>query len=112
MTTAAHTGWATTLLDEAAAIVEAEWMRLQQEEAMWERLVADLFAEMPATRPGPGRAALTQHPWSGSSTPDDRRRWPTRLGPATPVLGDPAVSSVARCSADRHCRTREVMPHQ
>jgi hypothetical protein len=49
---ATNTQWATSLLDEAAAIVEAEWMRLQQDEALWEREVADLFSEMPAPRPG------------------------------------------------------------
>ena len=48
---ATNTAWATSLLDEAAAIVEAEWMRLQQDEALWEREVADLFSEMLAPRP-------------------------------------------------------------
>ena len=32
---ATNTAWATSLLDEAAAIVEAEWIRLQQDEALW-----------------------------------------------------------------------------
>ena len=48
---ATDTAWATSLLDEAAVIVEAEWMRLQQDVALWERAVADLFSEMPAPRP-------------------------------------------------------------
>ena len=56
---ATNTAWATSLLDEAAAIVEAEWMRLQQDEARWERELADLFAEMPAPRPGPPRVGAT-----------------------------------------------------
>ena len=48
---ATSTAWATSLLDEAAAIVEAEWMRLQQDEALWERELADLPADLPAPRP-------------------------------------------------------------
>ena len=69
---ASNTAWATSLLDEAAAIVEAEWMRLQQDEALWEREVADLFAEMPAPRPGPPRVGVTttQPRWSGQPLPD------------------------------------------
>ena len=48
---ATNTQWATSLLDEAAAIVEAEWIRLQQDEALWERELADLAADLPAPRP-------------------------------------------------------------
>ena len=82
-----NTQWATSLLDEAAAIVEAEWIRLQQDEALWERELADL----PPTflRPGPARPASASPPprvgGSGQPMPDDRRRWPTRRWPATPV---------------------------
>ena len=84
---ATDTAWATSLLDEAAAIVEAEWMRLQQDEALWEREVADLFAEMPAPRPCPPRVGVTttQRRWSGQPMPEDRRRWPTRRWPPMPV---------------------------
>ena len=84
---ATNTAWVTSLLDEAAAIVEAEWIRLQQDEALWEREIADLSAEMPAPRPGPPRvsATTTQRRRSGPPRPEDRRRWPTRQWPATPV---------------------------
>jgi hypothetical protein len=84
---ATNTAWATSLLDEAAAIVEAEWMRLQQDEALWEREVADLFAEMPAPRPGPPRVGVTstQRRSSGQPMPEDLRRWPTRRWPPMPV---------------------------
>ena len=84
---ATYTAWATSLLDEAAAIVEAEWMRLQQDEALWERELADLLSEMPAPRPGPARDGVTTtaRRWSGQRMPDDRGRWPTRRRPATPV---------------------------
>jgi hypothetical protein len=45
------------LVDEAAAIVEAEWMRLKQDEELRERAVAELLAEMPAPQPlRPGSA--------------------------------------------------------
>ncbi len=84
---ATNTAWVTSVLDEAAAIVEAEWIRLQQDEALWEREVADLFAEMPAPRPGGPRVGVTttQRRWPGQPVPDDRRRWPMRRWPATPV---------------------------
>jgi len=45
---ATDTQWATSLLDEAAAIVEAEWIRLQQDEALWQRELADLAADLPS----------------------------------------------------------------
>ena len=66
-----NTTWATSLLDEAAAIVEAEWMRLQQDEALWERELADLLSEMPAPRPGPARDGVTTtaRRWSGQPMP-------------------------------------------
>jgi hypothetical protein len=83
---ATNSVWVEGLLDEAAAIVEAEWMRLQ-DEALWEEEVADLFTDMPAPRPAPPSTrvtATTARPWSCPSMPD-RRRWPTRRRPATPV---------------------------
>ncbi|HZN82952.1 MAG TPA: hypothetical protein VFC01_25220 [Mycobacterium sp.] len=84
---ATSTAWVTSLLDEAAAIVEAEWIRLQQDEALWERELADLPAELPAARPGPPRVGVTTTTgrWPGPPMPEDRRRWPTRRWPATPV---------------------------
>jgi len=81
------TAWATGLLDEAAAIVEAEWMRLQQDEALWERELADLPADLPAPRPGPPRVGITTtaRRWPSQPMPHNRRRWPTRRWPATPI---------------------------
>jgi hypothetical protein len=55
---ATDTQTATALLDEAAAIVEAEWMRLEHDAELW-REVADLFAEMTAARPAPPRPGVT-----------------------------------------------------
>jgi hypothetical protein len=83
---ATNSVWVEGLLDEAAAIVEAEWLRLQ-DEALWEDEVADLFTDVPAPRPAPPRtrvSATTARSWSCPSMPD-RRRWPTWRGPATPV---------------------------
>jgi len=40
---ATNTAWVTRLLGEAA-IVEAEWIHPQQDEALWERDLADLPA--------------------------------------------------------------------
>jgi hypothetical protein len=84
---APDTQWATSLLDEAAAIVEAEWIRLQLDEALWEGELADLLAEMPAPRPGPPRVGLTttQRRRAGHPMPDNRRRWPPRRWPPMPV---------------------------
>ena len=92
---ATNTQWATSLLDEAAAIVEAEWMRLQQDEALWERELADLLSEMPAPRPGPPRVGVTTtaRRWSGQPMP--RRPSPVADAAMAPYagMGDPAVSS-------------------
>jgi hypothetical protein len=84
---APDTAWATSLVDEAAAIVEAEWIRLQQNEALWERELADLLAEMRAPRPGPPHvgATTTGRRRSGQPMPGHRRRWPTRRWLTMPV---------------------------
>ena len=83
---AATSGWVEGLLDEAAAIVEAEWMRLR-DEALWEDEVTDLCADLPAPRRAPPStrvSATTARLRSCPSMPDGRR-WPTWRGPATPV---------------------------
>jgi hypothetical protein len=84
---ATDTAWATSLLDEAAAIVEAEWIRLQQDVALWERELADLPADLRAPRPGPPRVGITTtaRRWPSQPLPLNRRRWPARPWPATPV---------------------------
>jgi len=75
---ATDTQTATAALDEAAAIVEAEWMRLVEHDADLWRGIADLFAEITAPRPAPPRAALTttarRRP--GRVLRDVPRRWP------------------------------------
>ncbi|UNB52653.1 hypothetical protein [Mycolicibacterium sp. YH-1] len=83
---ATTTAWAINLLDEAAAIVEAEWICLQQDVALWERELADLPADLPAPRPGPPSAGVitTACRWPRPPRPEDRW-WPTRPWPATPV---------------------------
>ena len=85
---ATDTAWATSLLDEAAAIVEAECIRLQQDVALWERELADLPADLPAPRPGPPRVGVTTtvRRWPGQPMPHDRHQCPARPWPATPVL--------------------------
>ena len=84
---ASTTAWASSLLDEAAAIVEAEWIRLQQDEGLWERELADLPTDLPAPRPGPPRVVVTTtaRRWPRPPMPADRRWWLTRRWPATPV---------------------------
>ena len=81
---ATDTAWATSLLDEAAAIVEAEWIRLQQDVALWERELADLPADLPPPRPAPPRVGVTTTQVAGAAMARDAG------------MGDPAVSSVTR----------------
>ena len=57
---AATSGWVEGLLDEAAAIVEAEWMRLR-DEALWEDEVTDLCADLPAPRAPPRHPGHRHH---------------------------------------------------
>ena len=110
---ATNTAWATSLLDEAAAIVEAEWMRLQQDEALWERELADLPADLPAPRPGPPRVGVTTTARGGQANRCQRTVAGGRRGDGPrPDMGYPAVSPSPGRSAERHCRTREVMPHR
>lgn len=84
---APDTAWATSVLDEAAAIVEAEWIRLQLDEALWERELADLLAELPAPRPAPPRVGVTtsRRRRAGRSMPDHDRQWPRWRWLAVPV---------------------------
>ena len=76
---ATDTQTATVLLDEATAIVEAEWMRLQQEEEDLWCAVADLFAEMPAP-PAPS-APYRGHRPAPAAEPTAARQ-STALAPA------------------------------
>jgi hypothetical protein len=72
----ASTEWDTRLLDEAAAIVEAEWMRLLQNQSAREL--------EPAERPSVRRVAPPRHARAGVTT--------TELPPAgDPVLRDPGA---------------------
>jgi hypothetical protein len=109
---ATDTAWATSVLDEAAVIVEAEWMRLQQDEALWECELADLPADLPAPRPGPPRVGVTTTCGGGQAN-----RGPTTV--AGGRRGDGLLCRYgrpsgllrrARCPAERHCRTGQVMP--
>ena len=83
--TITDTQYVDMLLDEAEAIVQAEWMRLIQDENLWERELADLIAEMPAPRPHPPRLTTTalprrpQRPSRMSSVRSARWRWQRRL---------------------------------
>ena len=82
---ATDTQTATALLDEATAIVEAEWIRLQHEADLW-REIADLFAEMPAPRPAPPRTTVTiEHQRPGRPLAANRRRWPPHGWPARKI---------------------------
>ena len=75
-----------SVLDMAAAIVEAEWMRLEHDEDLWGE-VADLFAEMPAPRSCRPRAgvATTELRRPGPTPPAGALRWAPRNRPAMQV---------------------------
>jgi hypothetical protein len=75
------------VLDEAAAIVEAEWLRLTRDEDQWERELAEFLAQL-----------------------SEARRRPTRNGNATAALGRPvAALPPARRSATWRAR-RSLAP--
>lgn len=83
---ATSTLWAVSPLEEAAAIVKAEWIRLQHENAVSDGAIAVLPAEQSA--PAPSRVhvgvATTRQPSLDNPAPDDRRARPT-WRPAMPV---------------------------
>jgi hypothetical protein len=81
-------------LEEAAAIVEAEWLRVRQDRAVSMRQVIDRSAEMPAfvLHRVRVRAAIVEQGSPGYPVPDDRsarrpcrrsamRVWPTQRSP-------------------------------
>ena len=92
---ATHTAWATSLLDEAAAIVEAEWIRLQQDEALWERELADL-AGRPSCAPARPAPRRRHHHRAAAARPTEARG-PSQVADAAMArdadMGDPAVPS-------------------
>jgi hypothetical protein len=72
-----------TVVDEAEAIVRAEWMRLQHDDAMREHLSCAVCSEMPASLPHPVRGATLTATFDRSqpSPPIRRAEWPPRCGP-------------------------------
>jgi hypothetical protein len=75
------------VLDEAEAIVCAEWMRLQHDSALREDELTGAGAEMPAARPRPPRlATLTTTLRRPAMTHCGHRGgWPARRWPGLPV---------------------------
>jgi hypothetical protein len=86
-----------TALDEAEAIVRAEWIRLQHDDALLEHAWCPVGSEMPAARPRPfGIGTLTaMHNLNGTTPPrrlgasmprcGPRRIWPTQRSPPQPA---------------------------
>jgi hypothetical protein len=72
------------VLDQAEAIVEAEWMRVTQDWDRWERELAGFLAELPAPRSRPPRSCTTAV---------DRR--PTALSPRRRSVMSPPRRSLA-----------------
>ena len=90
---ATSTVWTANPLDEAAAIVEAEWLRLQWDGASAAPEAVDPPAEAPSGEPNRAHVGVATHELpSGSPVPADRgaertwRRpamwvWPTQRSP-------------------------------
>lgn len=108
-----------TVLDEAEAIVRAEWIRLQHDNAGREHARCPVSSEMPAARPRPfGIATLAAiHKQKGSTPPRWLGTWISGCGPLgprpegrgriwptqrSPPMGDANLSSKRRAT--------EVMP--
>jgi hypothetical protein len=104
------------VLDEAEAIVQAEWLRLTRDEDPWARELAEFLTEAPAPRPRPARGGTTttavrRRPTPLPPTPTSAA-WPLERSPAPTVWASqrspPAAipgPKIQRCS-----RTMEVMP--
>jgi hypothetical protein len=75
------------LLEEAEAIVEAEWMRLTLDDDIDECALIAPFAETPAPRPRPPRVDTTTTVLDRPGAPPPRHapRWPARRRPGPPV---------------------------
>ena len=90
---ATDTQWATTVFDEAAAIVEAEQMRLEQDLALWEREVADLCAATPLPRSHPASSGVVTDTERRRRQPlvdrPRRRRRPIQVSPVWPTQRSP-----------------------
>ena len=85
---ATDTAWATTLLDEATAIVEAEWIRLQQDVALGAR--ARRPAHPPSCAPAPPAPYRRHHPMCAGGQTNrcqrtNRRAGPRSRPPPTPI---------------------------
>jgi hypothetical protein len=86
-------------IDEAEAIVRAEWMRIEHDDALRQHARHTVCSEMPAARPRPVKCAavILERPrtiplrrragWPPKCGPA-RRVWPTQRSPPRPA-GDP-----------------------
>lgn len=109
-----------TVLDEAEAIVRAEWKRLQHDNAPREHAHCPVISEMPAARPRLfGIATLTAIDKQKGTTPPRRRGgWTPRCGPLGPRPEGrgrrvwPTQRSPPQAEVDLPSkrRTTEVMP--
>jgi hypothetical protein len=105
-----NTRTAIALLNEAAAIMEAEWMRLEQD--LWCE-IGELFAELPAPRTEQGGAYVaTALQRRASLSLSSVLRRPRPFWPAVKVWATqrspPRGSRVVQIS----CRTGEVRPRR
>jgi hypothetical protein len=104
------------VLDEAAAIVEAEWLRLTRDEDQWERELAEFLAELSAIRRRPTRNGNTTAALGRpvAALPPARRSatWRFATVPGTDGVGHAAVPSggYLRNNSQRRSRSTEVMP--
>lgn len=102
------------LLDEAEAIVAAEWMRLTQDDDIWDRELADQFADVPTPRPRTAQVdsstAVRRRP--RAAPPSHPKGRPARRCPRLRVRAtqrSPPTSTPEFCCR-RRWRATEVMP--
>ncbi len=70
-----------TVIEEAEAIVRAEWMRLQHGDASDEHACCAVCSEMPAAQPRLMRGFTRTAALERSGAPRRRAGWPPRRGP-------------------------------
>ena len=103
---------ADAVLDEAEAIVCAEWMRLQHDSASLEDALIGPRAEMPAARRRPHRVATLTATLRGPAMTHPARRagWPARRWLGLPVWATQRSPPQHREVTEKGCRAMEVVP--
>jgi hypothetical protein len=95
-----------TVVEEAEAIVRAEWMRLQHDDALDEHAHRAVCSEMPAARPRSFRPVIRTATGKRSGAPRRRPGWPPRSGPHRRVWPTQRSPPLSPGVVPNDCRTR------